>query len=162
MDDNSRIRDRVRRPSLIDMLDAQGNAGERPEEMPAAEAVSPLPSPGDVYKAHARPSHREETTLYCLPSNALPRGIAWHAYDSVRFEPPAKPGGGPVLVVRFTGAEPLDVMIEGRNLNDLFFQLGQNRILWIRELPTGKDFKDDSMTVITRLTIQPVVFRPPE
>lgn len=151
--DDSLMRDRVR-PSSIRALIESAGAEARAETEPAAEELDPLPRPGDAYVAHARPSNKPVITLHCLMGDASCRGFAWANYDGIDLVPAKEPGGGPVLVLRFAGRELVDVVIEGRNLQRLYAYLGQNRIGWIRELPAGRDFREDGTTVITQITIQ--------
>lgn len=154
MDDNL-LRTRPPSPAGIRaILEGAAAAAEQPQP-PAAE-IPLLPQAGDPYKAHARPSNAAEATLHIMTRDAHFRGFAWHCFDSIDLRPAETPGGGPVLVLRFAGVIPTEIVLEGRNLSTLHAYLGQNRIAWVRELPPGRDFKEDGATVINRIAIRPV------
>ena len=116
-----------------------------------------LPGAGDPYVAHARPGNGAEETLYCIDRDGYFEGFAWNTFERIRLVKPERPGGGPVLVLRFHGSEVSEVAIEGRNLDALRVFLGRRRLIWIRELGEGKAFGlGAGDAVITKLTIQPV------
>lgn len=142
--------------SIRAILEGAATAVERPAPPPAAGEAQLLPQPGDPYKAHARPSQAVEPTLHVMTKEGYFRGFAWASYDSVDLLPPEAPGGGPVLVIRFAGLMPAEIVLDGRNLGVLHAYLGQNRIAWVRELPAERDFKEVGATVINRIEIRPV------
>ena len=131
--------------------DSQGHAAE-----PAAEAVeagvsletlSPLPQPGDPYKAHARLANGPLATLFLIPKGGLPDGIDYAALYRVRLIAGKRPGDAPALLLQFRGG--LEAEIEGRGMLGLCEKIGRHRIHWIREHPTGRD--DGTAAVFIRL-----------
>ena len=162
MDDSFSARFRSgQKSSLLDRLDADAGKGV-PEPAAGPEAAgfgdaSPLPQAGDSYVAHSRPSNGAEATLFCIDRDGLFEGYAWHTYERISLKKPERPGGGPILVIRFHGSEIAEVVIEGQNLDALRVFLGQRRVTWIRELGEDKVFglaANDA--VITRLSIRTV------
>jgi hypothetical protein len=142
------------KPSVIALVEPKGGQAElaREAEEDNPVRIDPLPRPGDDYKAHARPSTRDQPTLFFIPRGFLPDGFSYADFERVRMEPASKVGGGPVLVVRFNGSVVTDVRIEGRHLHSLCHLIGLRLMQWVWELPAGADFKDDMATVITSIT----------
>jgi hypothetical protein len=126
------------------------------DELPPLEELSPLPKPGDPYKAHSRASTSTLATLHVLLADASVKGFSYGNFDSIDLLPSKEPGGGPVIVVRFAGLVPSELLIVGRNLDLLHVQLGYYRIAWIRELPTQGNFSDKTAPLIRRVTINPL------
>lgn len=157
------VRERVRDDqaagtSLLARIEAGGRAAiELPERGldGRAEEFELLPKAGDDYKAHSRPSNKPGTTLHIMLKDGTYDGFPWAGLDRIRLMRSEKTGGGMALVLTFAGARVLDVTISGRNLGYLHALLGQHRLAWIRELPSGIDFQDDAVIVITRIEIQP-------
>jgi hypothetical protein len=115
-----------------------------------------LPTPGDPYKAHSRPSSKPETTLHVLLGDGSARGFAFAGFDSIDLLPAADAGGGPVIIVRFAGIVARQVLITGRNLSLVHVYIAQHRIAWLRELPPKRGFTDAGEAVITGITIKAV------
>jgi hypothetical protein len=145
---------------IRDILNDAGDASQPGPTVPVQEAERGegdfLPKPGDAYQAFGRPGNKPELTLYCLRKDGFFQGFAWHTYDSIRMMPADKPGEGPILAVRFAGAVTTDVIIRGRNLGDLPIYLGQNRLLWVREMAAERDFFEQAATVITSIEFREV------
>lgn len=141
--------------SILEMLDADSG-----KVVPLSEGIvssTLLPRAGDPYVAHSRQSNGPETTLYCIDHEGYFQGFAWSTFERIRLVRPETPGGGPVLVLRFSGSEVSEVAIEGGNLDNLRVFLGQCRVTWIRELGGGRPIKPGpDEPIITRITIQPM------
>jgi hypothetical protein len=163
MDADSQLRERVRpKSTLLDIKpavsrtpspDAEDDDGP---ELPAGERLVPLPQPGSPYDtAFARPDNKPLPTLHFVMGDTV-RGFPYVNLDSIDLLPSGKPGGGPVIVIRFAGLAAREVKLTGRHLVGLYDLLSYHRVAWVRELPKGKDFTDKGQTVITGITIEPV------
>jgi hypothetical protein len=124
------------------------------ETLPPLDQLVALPSPGDRYKAHARPANQVLPTLFILKGD----GQKWAFPYSGLVEGPHMlsgddPGKGLAVVLRFSASVTVDVTLVCRNVDDLHNYLGYHRIAWVRELPKGKIIKDDGSPVITRIAI---------
>ncbi len=120
---------------------------------PAGDDLIPLPGPGDAYKAHARPDNKALLTLRFLLRNSAVEGFSYSDLRRIRLLPSDKPGGGPVLVLRFIDEE---VRIEGRHLDAMHNYLGYHRIAWVRELPPGKMLGEGMAAAVTGISIRQV------
>jgi hypothetical protein len=139
---------------------------ERPEDatespLPSMDELSPLPVPGDPYKAFARPSGHMLPTLHLLTGD----GQVFSFPYSGRVEGPhrlaveGEPGMGAVLVLRFAASIAVEVLIAGTHLDGLHVYLAEHRIRWVRALPPRKMLKDDGSPVVRTLTVRPVQSR---
>jgi hypothetical protein len=161
--DDALLRQRVRpQSSLIEMKPAAARqpAVETPDdsgqESAAADDFASLPQPGSAYDAaYSRASNKPVPTLRFVMGDAV-RGLPYANYDSIDWQVPDKPGASPAIVIRFTGLVAREAVIAGRNLLKLYDLLSHHRVAWVRQLPKGKDFKDDKATVITGITISPI------
>ena len=126
-----------------------------PDDVPGPDKIIPLPRQGDPYKAYARPV-REVPTLRLLLTSVPARGFSYVNLDTIDLLDGDEPGECPVIVLRFSGLTPVEIRIEGRNLDVLYDYLGYHRISWIRELPAKRDYKTAGEAVVTRITITPV------
>ena len=124
-------------------------------DMALPEMLDPLPLASDAYKASSRAANKPLLTVYFVLKDSSVRGFSYETFDSIDRLPSATPGGGPAVVVRFAGLTPSEVRLEGRDLGTLFDQIGQHRILWIRERGQ-RDFREESGTVVTGITITPL------
>lgn len=133
-------------------------ATTEPEDLPAMDKLTPLPKPGDPYKAHCRPSSQSLPTLHLLTAD----GQTWDFPYSGRVEGPHRliiegdPGKGTVLVLRFAASVAVEVIIGGTNLDEMHVYLAEHRIRWIRELPARKLLKDDGSAVVRTIIVRPV------
>lgn len=123
---------------------------------PARDDLIPLPQPGDGYKAHARPDNKALLTLRFLLKDSAVEGFSYSDLRRIRLLPSDKPGGGPVLVLRFVEAVIVEVRIEGRHLEAMHNYLGYHRIAWVRELPPGKMLGDGMAAAVTGISIRQV------
>ena len=126
-------------------------------EFPAdATDLDFLPEPADPYRAYARPGTRR----YPMLAFAFPDGsITSYRFSDMRrmeYEPADAPDGLDVLDLHFSwpwAKAPATVRIEGRNLLDLVYFVGEELTGWLRVLPEGQPAKDPAMPVITRITL---------
>jgi hypothetical protein len=101
----------------------------------------PLPQAGSAYTAaYARPGNKPEMILHVMLKDGYSKGYAWSNFDSVDTVAGDQPGGGPVLVLRFAGLDPVELWISGSNLGKLLACIGRQRIGWIREQPSKRGF----------------------
>lgn len=126
------------------------------EAAAALDEVSPLPRPGDAYQALSRASNKPVLTLVLVFANATREGFAYADMRRFSYRPADQPGGGMVIKIRVIEAEAVELVIAGRNLDELFDQLQRHRVGWVRELPPGRDFLDGRETVITSMVIRPL------
>ena len=64
------------------------------------------------------------------------------------------PGGGLVLVLRFSGSAVTEVTVEGRNLHPLCNMIGRHVVTWVWEMPGRADRHDEAATVVTKITVR--------
>jgi hypothetical protein len=115
----------------------------------------PLPLPGEEYRAAARFANRlqtEQRTLHFVLKDGTFEGFAYSDLRRVRMVPSGKPGGGPVLLLRFVEAGITDVEIRGRHLKDIHYFISIGVLPWVWEYP-GRDFEDENTPLITSITI---------
>jgi hypothetical protein len=124
---------------------------ESPEDVPGLEKLTPLPRPGDAYKAHARHSSRAVPTLFIVRADGSVRGFPYGDLYGPDLVPAADAGKGWVIVMRFARFE--QVTLSGRNLDTIHAYLGHHRMPWVRELPKGKLPPDLDAPVITGVAI---------
>jgi hypothetical protein len=141
---------------VMPMFRGRFSIEDKPAEPQAPGEFDFLPTPGDPYKAHSRPSSKPETTLHLVFGDGTVKGFAFAGFDSIDLLPYASAGGGPVIVVRFAGIVARQVLITGLKLNLLHVYLAQHRIAWLRELPLKRGFADTSEAVITGITVKAV------
>lgn len=155
---DSMVRPRGVSPSSIRALVEQGQAAgqaERPEhDALVPERDDPLPRPGDPYRANARNGNKPELTLHFVLKDFTYEGFSYADFERVRLVPGDNPGGGPVLIVRFSGSVVTDVRIEGRHLHSLYHRIGLHGVSWVWEHPGPSDFADEAEPIIRRITIQ--------
>jgi hypothetical protein len=136
---------------------AEPAASFEPDWQELAKKADPLPETAqERYRPHAAFLNRlqsEQRTFYCVYGDCTFEGFPYAHYDGIRFERAASPGGGMVLVVRFSGSVVKEVRIEGRNLRFMAVCIGMGVMPWIWELPPGQKVAADGATVVSRLTI---------
>ena len=158
-------RERVQPRSTLAVPAAARRPQPEAAETPGVELATggdsdPLPDADSPYVAYGRPSNKPEITLHVMLRDGYWRGFAWSNYDSVEMVAPERAGAGPVLVLRFAGLMPAELWISGCNLRKLHVLLGQNRIAWMREVPSKRGFDGaaanrDTAEVITRIIPRP-------
>lgn len=125
---------------------------EPPEgEVPGLESLTPLPKPGDAYKAHARPSSRGVATLFVVRADGSVRGFPYGDLYGPDLVPDGEAGKGWSIVMRFARFE--QVTLTGRNLDVMHSYLGHHRVAWVRELAKGKPSSDQQAATITDVSI---------
>jgi hypothetical protein len=127
------------------------------EAQPPPKKSDPLPKPGDAYRAHARFLNRlssDARMIHFVRKDFSCEGYAYDDLRRIRWVPPAEPGGGPVLVLRFVEAVITEVRITGRNLDDLHYWISEGTMPWAWEQPEGFRTRDATVTVITGITIK--------
>jgi hypothetical protein len=125
-------------------------------EAPDAERLDPLPRPGDAYeKAYGKMSRHPIPSVFFLAGGAPPVFLSYSHFERGWFEESGQPGAGPILVLRFTGSELIDVRIAGRNLYPLADGVSLHLVHWVRALPPGMDVEGDVKTVISKIVIGP-------
>lgn len=153
-------RTRLVSPSNIRAMLDKGQAAndvETPEEGGSSvEKTDPLPRPGDEYRANARHGNKPEMTLHFVTKDYAYEGFSYADFERVRLVPGDKPGSGPVLIVRFNGSVVTDVRIEGRHLNSLYHWIGLHGVSWVWEYPGKAEFADETVPVISRITLNQV------
>jgi hypothetical protein len=128
-----------------------------PDYQPPAKKSDPLPKPGDDYRAHARFLNRlaeEQRFIYFVTSDFVCEGFAYSDLRRVRWLPPADDGGSPVIELRFVEAAITDVQIEGRNMDDILYWIGEGVMPWLWAEPDGFKAKNDGLPVITRFNVK--------
>jgi hypothetical protein len=93
--------------------------------------------PGEEYRACARFVDRlqaEQKMLHFVLKNGTIEGFSYSDLRRVRMVPSDKPGGSPVLQLRFVEAETTDVEIRGRNLRDIHYYISLGVLPWVWEL----------------------------
>lgn len=122
----------------------------------ASDKVDPLPKPGDPYKVAGRHGNKPDLTIHFVTKNFTYEGFSYADFERVRLLPAEKPGGGPVLIVRFNGSVVTEVKIEGRHLHSLYHWIGLHRLPWVWEHPSPANFTDEKSAVVSRITIDAI------
>ena len=135
--------------------DFDGEEDDGLDGVPSLEKLTPLPQPGDPYKAYARPSAKPLPTLCFLKND----GTVWSYPYACRVEGPhLVPAGDAannlVVVLKFSGIAGTEVTLSGRKLELLVNLLGYQRIAWVREQAKAKIGKDSDEPVITGILIK--------
>jgi len=132
-----------------------------PESLPPLERLSPLPLPGDPYKAHARPANQMVPTLMVLTGD----GKRWGFSYACRMDGPhlaaGEAGEGDILLMRFNVGVLVEVRLAGHRLDELHNYLGEHRIRWVREVPPGRIIQAGGLPLITRVKIAKADAWPP-
>ncbi len=118
----------------------------------------PLPYPDESYQAFDSTGGQRFPMLTLILAQDSMVGYRFSDIEKMEFTPAHAPDGLDVLNLRFawSWATQLEtVRIEGRNLLDLTYHVGQQATPWLRMLATGQPVKDPAMPVITRIVIPP-------
>lgn len=126
--------------------------------LPSIDELIALPKPNDDYKAYARPYTRPLPTLVLLLHDGTRRSFPW----SGRVGGPdwLDTPEGIVIVLRFADVVPMEVLLPGRNFDELFDGLTYHKIAWVRALAPGKMIADRTLPVVTNIVVRP--WKPPE
>ena len=120
--------------------------------LPPPKKADPLPRPGDAYRACAQYMNRlgtGERMLDIVDKDCYSEGFSYSDLRRVSWRKAKTPGSGPLLVLRFIEASVIEVLISGRNLEDIRHYLREGMLPWIWEQPTGYKARHDQMPVIT-------------
>jgi hypothetical protein len=137
--------------------DGADSEGEENSSVLPFERLSPLPTPGDPYKAYARQSNRPLPSLSLLKAD----GTVWTYPYACRVEgphlvPADDAAKNWVVVLKFAGLAGIQVMLYGRRLEQLTMHLSYQRTAWVREQPKGKLLPESTEPVVTGITIKEV------
>jgi hypothetical protein len=125
-------------------------------EVATGDKVDPLPRPGDPYKVAGRHGNKPDVSIHFVTKDYAYEGFSYGDCERVRLLPAEKPGGGPVLIVRFNGSVITEAVIEGRHLHALYHSIGLHRLPWVWEHPSPAQFTDANAAVISRITFRQV------
>src|SRR5258707_1210853 len=114
--------------------DIESDHDDDESDVPSLDKLSPLPRPGDPYKAYSRPPARPVASLSLLKAD----GAVWTYPYSCRVEGPhmvpAKDADNSLVVVlKFSGLTGIVVTLTGRRLEQMTNYLAAHRIAWVRE-----------------------------
>ena len=114
----------------------------------------PFPLAGAPYaKAHSLIANAPLPMLFLLDAGQLPKGFAYQHLEHAWMVEPLRPGDAPALLLRFSGRDPYEALVEGSELIGLCDLVGRHLIHWMRQHPTGRD--DGTLAVfIRRITIR--------
>lgn len=132
-----------------------------PEMLPPIDALSPLPSPGDPYKAYARPANQMVPTLFVLTGDGKIWGFPYSARMEGPHMLPGEPGQGDCIILRLNVGVLVQVTLAGQCLDELLNYLADHRIRWVREVPKGRIVQAGGMPVISRVVIDRAESWPP-
>jgi hypothetical protein len=128
---------------------------EFPADSPDMER---LPEPPDPYRAFARPGTKRYPMLtFVFPDGSL-NSYRFTDIHRMDFSPADSLDGLEVFNLHLSlpwAKEPATVMVEGRNLLDCVYFVGEELTGWLRVLPAGQQVKDLDTAVITRIVLPP-------
>lgn len=156
---DSMSRPRSVSPSSIRALlnkehEAANDTSAQEESLQPEERADPLPRPGEPYRVHGRKSNKPLMTLSFVLKDFAYEGFSYADFERVRLVPGDRPGSGLVLSVRFSGSEPTEVIIEGRDLHLLYHLIGLHLVGWVWEHPGTPEFAEEGGPIIRRITLQ--------
>jgi hypothetical protein len=132
-----------------------------PEPVPSLERLSPLPVPGDPYKAYARPENKMVLTLVVLTGDGRKWGFPYSARMEGPHMLPGEAGQGDIILLRFNVGLLVQLTLCGQMLDELHNYLADHRIRWVREAPKGRIVKPGGIPIITRVAVERVADWPP-
>lgn len=110
------------------------------------ENDSALPSPHDnQLQAYGRPVHRPLYAIHFIDPDGTVRTFQYIHLDSDSCYASGQ------IVLRFSGSKIVNVMIDGRNLWELYDYIHQHRMPWVRA--AARDFARDQIPIVTRIAI---------
>ncbi len=113
-----------------------------------SEPEEGLPANGAPYAAFSRRSNKPEFSLHFLTAAGTMRSFQYAHLDS------DSGFTAECITLRFMGMMPMKVVIDGRNLRQLYDYLHQHRVAWIRE--AARAYGTDGEPLVTKVTITPV------
>jgi hypothetical protein len=147
----SNIRSQIQKPN-----DPAAKAETPGQETALPDKVDPLPRPGDAYKVAGRHGNKPDLTIHFVTKEFAYEGFSYGDFERVRLVPGDKAGGGPKLIVRFSGSVVTEVTIEGRHLHSLYHWIGLHRLPWVWEHPAPGSFTDEAAPIIKRIGFQEI------
>jgi hypothetical protein len=118
----------------------------------------PLPCPDETYQAFDRTGGQRFPMLTLILAQDSMVGYRFSDIEKMEFTPAHAPDGLDVLNLRFAwswATKLATVRIEGRNLLDLTYRVGQHSTPWLRMLAADQSVKDPAAAVITRIDLPP-------
>ncbi len=123
-----------------------------------ATEPDPLPYPDETYQAFDRTGGQRFPMLTLILAQDSMVGYRFSDIEKMEFTPAHAPDGLDVLNLRFAwswSTQLETVRIEGRNLLDLTYSVGEQSTGWLRMLPLGQSVKDPATPVIIRIDLPP-------
>jgi hypothetical protein len=126
-------------PHLRDVL------GESEAESNGAEQESGLPSQAEgAYQAYGQPASKPLVSVHFITPDGCVRSFQYRHLDSdTRFEHRQ-------ITLRFLGYQPIQVVIEGQDLRQLYDQLHRDVTPWIMQ--AARDFPEKNKPFVSKLT----------
>ena len=121
-------------------------------EFPARKAPPDgLPKPGDRYRAYGCWKNYEPPSIaFVFPDGSI-TALSYATLGGHRFRPLGDPwdcDGDCEIVLTFGGpGDVTEVVVTGRSLYGLVWDIGEHRVDWIWELPKGRAVADGSPVV---------------
>lgn len=116
------------------------------EHEPETEQENGLPSLRDnEFRVCGRPSHKPLFSVHFISANGSVQSFQYMHLDSRSSFSPTR------LVLRFVGSKTTDVVVEGRNLWQLYDYLHQHRMPWVRV--AARDFAQDGEIIVTGVRV---------
>jgi hypothetical protein len=125
--------------------------GESADDGPPDDERGLPPQGGTAYQAHGRATIKPLYAIHFLRQNGGGRTFQYvdmHSrcaedtdFDNSRF------------TLAFLGMRPVTVMVEGRNLLQLYDYIHQHRMPWVMEIAAGRDFVSDGTPVVTKVSV---------
>lgn len=153
MDDETLLRGGRTPSSIADLLGKSTGEADHDDEAAALDKLTPLPGPGDPYKALPRAANKMLPTVHFLIDSAR-EGFSYADLRRLRMIDGDDPEKRPVILLYFAAMVPTEVRIEGNHLDAIYNLLGQHRLGWVRQWPTGRGFSDPNAAVVTKIGIK--------
>lgn len=127
-------------PSHLRHAISEGSKNDQEEE------ESGLPTLRDnEFRPYARPTHKPVFSIHFITPKGMVRSFQYMHLDSNSSFTPQR------IALRFIGSKVVDVLIDGRNLWQLYDYIHQHRTAWIRE--AARDFAQDHEPIVTKVSI---------
>jgi hypothetical protein len=113
-----------------------------------SDADDALPASDSEYAPFARRSNKPEFSLHFITAAGTMRSFQYAHLDS------DSSFTAECILLRFMGMVHMKVLIQGRNLRQLYDYIHQHRTAWVRE--SARSIAADGETVVTKVTITPI------
>ena len=140
--------------AMLQRSDSAAAAPPTPDAAPKEEAVS-TPKPGEDYQAFGAPAGKPLPRVHFFLRDRTVRAGLYADLDSFPEYAPAQGADGDRLILCFKSRIITEVVIEGRHLWPLFDYLTLNRMPWVRELSSERDFEPEASAVVHRILFRP-------